>query len=92
MGTDVAAGEVRQLLVGTGVWKKSSLLPADLESAKTQDQKDCLGCLITEVVTPGFHWEDHQFLTMGGLQELLKGVVGEAKIVEELAPFITKSA
>ncbi|KAE9397677.1 hypothetical protein BT96DRAFT_775594, partial [Gymnopus androsaceus JB14] len=63
MGTNIAAGESRQLLVGTGVWKMSRLLPEDVE----------YGCLITEVVVPGFHWEDHNFLTIEGLKTLLHG-------------------
>ncbi|KAH7881368.1 RmlC-like cupin domain-containing protein [Lentinula edodes] len=69
IGTNVSAGESRQLLVGTGVWKMSRLLPEDMDH----------GCLITEVVVPGFHWEDHQFLTKGGLHELLENVKGEEK-------------
>ena len=52
MGTNTAAGEVRQLIVGTGIWKRSSL---DIESANTRQEQDCTGCLITEVVVPGFH-------------------------------------
>ncbi|KAJ3721144.1 RmlC-like cupin domain-containing protein [Lentinula raphanica] len=69
MGTNVSAGESRLLLVGTGVWKMSRLLPEDTE----------YGCLITEVVVPGFHWEDHQFLTKGGFDELLEAATGETK-------------
>ncbi|KAF9068583.1 RmlC-like cupin domain-containing protein [Rhodocollybia butyracea] len=66
MGTNVEAGESRLLLVGTGVWKMSRLLPEDFE----------WGCLITEVVIPGFHWEDHKFLTMDGLATLCEGIEG----------------
>ncbi|KIK66171.1 hypothetical protein GYMLUDRAFT_38696 [Collybiopsis luxurians FD-317 M1] len=66
MGTNVSAGEARLLLVGTGVWKMSQLLPKNLESGH--------GCLITEVVVPGFHWEDHKFLTMEVLVNLFEGV------------------
>lgn len=69
MGTNIAAGESRQLLVGTGVWKMSRLLPEDVE----------YGCLITEVVVPGFHWEDHNFLTIEGLKTLLHGMQGKKR-------------
>lgn len=76
--------------VGTGVWKMSRLLPKDMESAKTQEQKDRTGCLITEVVVPGFHWEDHEFLTLSGLKEIFQGVGDGAKKIEELTEY-TKS-
>jgi predicted cupin superfamily sugar epimerase len=88
LGTNAAAGEVMQLLVGTGIWKKSSLLPADLEMAKTQDEKDHTGCLITEIVVPGFHWEDHEFLTLEGLQGMFKGVGGGEEAIKEFTPFV----
>lgn len=55
MGT--GPGETRQLLVGTGVWKRSRILPEDRALAKTTADQDKVGCLITEVVVPGFHWE-----------------------------------
>lgn len=55
MGTN--PGEQRQLLVGTGVWKRSRILPEDRALAKTTADQDKVGCLITEVVVPGFHWE-----------------------------------
>jgi predicted cupin superfamily sugar epimerase len=90
MGTNVEAGEQRQLFVGTGVWKMSRIPPKDLDAAETQDQKDRIGCLITEVVTPGFHWEDHKFMTFEDLQTLFKDVeCGEEK-VKTIAPFVKK--
>lgn len=91
MGTNVKAGEQRQLFVGTGVWKMSRIPPADLEAAKSQDEKDHTGCLITEVVTPGFHWEDHKFLTLEHLQELFKGVEGADEKIKEIIPFLQKT-
>jgi uncharacterized protein len=66
MGPDVSAGEQRQLLVGTGVWKMSRLLDVDLNGPC----KERTGCLITEVVVPGFHLEDHKYLTRGELEAL----------------------
>jgi predicted cupin superfamily sugar epimerase len=92
MGTNVAAGEQRQLIVGTGVWKMSKIPQADLDAATHQDERDRTGCLITEVVTPGFHWEDHEFLTLEGLQELFRGAEGGEEKVKKLSPFVKKSA
>jgi uncharacterized protein len=66
MGPDVLAGEQRQLVVGTGVWKMSRLLDVDLKGPYLERT----GCLITEVVVPGFHSEDHRYLTQGELEEL----------------------
>nr|VWP00852.1 Eukaryotic translation initiation factor 3 subunit G (eIF3g) (Eukaryotic translation initiation factor 3 RNA-binding subunit) (eIF-3 RNA-binding subunit) (Translation initiation factor eIF3 p33 subunit homolog) (eIF3 p33 homolog) [Ganoderma boninense] len=73
MGPNIHAGEVLQLLVPTGVWKMSRLLPKDREAAASQeDGKECYGCLITEVVFPGFVWQDHAFLTPSGFFELFR--------------------
>jgi predicted cupin superfamily sugar epimerase len=66
MGPNVSAGEQRQLLVGTGVWKMSRLLDVDLKGPDLERT----GCLITEVVVPGFHWEDHKYLTRAELEEM----------------------
>lgn len=89
MGTNSKAGELRQLFVGTGVWKMSRIPPEDLQAARTQDEA---GCLITKVVTPGFYWGDHQFLTHEGLLELFRGVEGGEEKIKELAPFAKKSS
>jgi uncharacterized protein len=79
MGTDAAAGERRQLLVGTGVWKMSRIPDADLKHG----DREQVGCLITEVVVPGFAWEDHQYLTAKGLEDLFAGhPEGQQKIDE----------
>ncbi|KAJ7176580.1 RmlC-like cupin domain-containing protein [Mycena filopes] len=76
VGTDVENGETRLLIVGTGVWKMSRLLETDVQ---TKDGE--VGCLITEVVVPGFAWEDHAFMTKGVFKELL-GEGQEAKALE----------
>ncbi|KAJ6590509.1 RmlC-like cupin domain-containing protein [Mycena vulgaris] len=88
MGTGV--GEMRQLLVGTGVWKMSRLLPADLAEAKTEEEKRNLGCLITEVVVPGFYWEDHKFLKNGELLDLLKDTPNKESLISELNGHLKK--
>jgi len=77
IGPNIHAGEVLQLLVPSGVWKMSRLLPADLESADSPDTRDHTGCLITEVVFPGFAWEDHGFLTKAELESLMGGPEAE---------------
>lgn len=66
----------------------SRLLAEDIESATTQMQKDKTNCLITEVVVPGFDWEDHQYLTLEGLQEIFRGTEGAAERIKEFSPFI----
>ncbi|KAH8103314.1 RmlC-like cupin domain-containing protein [Cristinia sonorae] len=71
MGHNIHAGEVLQLHVGSNIWKKSRLLPEDVAQARLDPSKQQhTGCLITEVVFPGFHWEDHQFLTKSTLKAL----------------------
>lgn len=79
MGPNEAAGETRMLLVGTGVWKMSELLQEDLDAVESAPEserveaREKVNCLITEVVVPGFHWDDHKYLTREGLQNLFEG-------------------
>ena len=71
MGPNIHNGEVLQLLVPTGVWKLLRLLAEDCAAAASkEDGKERYGCLTTEVVFPGFMWEDHAFLTQAGFDEL----------------------
>jgi len=93
MGTDVAAGETRQLIVGGGVWKMSQLPKADIEKAEGEGEevRERTGCLITEVVMPGFHWEDHAFLTREELGVLFEGVGGGAERVKEYEAYVKKT-
>ncbi|KAJ7627665.1 hypothetical protein DFH06DRAFT_1007185, partial [Mycena polygramma] len=49
-----SADETRQLTAGSCVWKMSRLLPEELMQEKPEEEKQNLGCLITEVVVPGF--------------------------------------
>ncbi|KAJ7149033.1 RmlC-like cupin domain-containing protein [Mycena crocata] len=83
-------GETRQLLVGTGVWKMSKLLSEDVTKAKTEEEKKSLGCLITEVVVPGFHWEDHKFLTKDALLDLVKDLPDKESLVADLSAHLKK--
>ncbi|KAF9644436.1 hypothetical protein BDM02DRAFT_3121924 [Thelephora ganbajun] len=86
----IGHGEHRQLLVGTGVWKKSRILPEDIALGKSDQDKDRIGCLITEVVVPGFHWEDHKFMKKHDLEDLYKGVKGGEKFIAEFEKFVKK--
>ena len=88
MGID--PGEHRQLLVGTGVWKKSRILPEDVALGKSDEDKDRVGCLITEVVVPGFHWEDHVFMKRHDLEDLFKDVEGGKDSIARFAKFVKK--
>ncbi|GAA5928251.1 hypothetical protein JCM1841_001752 [Sporobolomyces salmonicolor] len=85
MGTDSAKGEVRQLLVEGGWWKASEIPEDDLEGA----EKDAVGCLISEVVVPGFHWQDHAFLTEQGLIDLFHGDASSEGL-KQLLPYVKR--
>lgn len=80
MGPNEAEGETRMLLVGTGVWKMSELPQEDLDTAEAaptdaerEQARNRVNCLITEVVVPGFDWDDHKYLTREGLEKLFEG-------------------
>lgn len=90
MGANPALGEVRQLLVPTNVWKMSQIPSADLAACSTQEEKDKTGCLITEVVVPGFHWEDHVYMTQADAKELWAGVEGGEDTLKSVLPFVKK--
>ncbi|KDQ09149.1 hypothetical protein BOTBODRAFT_165186 [Botryobasidium botryosum FD-172 SS1] len=90
MGTNTAEGEVRMLYVGAGVWKMSRLLPEDMALGTTPDRKDKVGCLITEVVVPGFRWEDHQFMTQKKLEVLFESVEGMEGMIRQFSPHVRK--
>jgi hypothetical protein len=63
MGANIAAGELLQLYVPGGWWKASEIPAEDLEKASAEDAKDRVGCLISEVVCPGWTIDQHKFLT-----------------------------
>lgn len=87
MGTDIAAGETRQLFVGTNCWKRSEIPEHDLRAG----DKETTGCLITEVVAPGFVWQDHDFLTIEGLNELFSGAKGGDAVIAEYKENLRKA-
>ncbi|KAF5365927.1 hypothetical protein D9758_006688 [Tetrapyrgos nigripes] len=86
MGENISAGESRLLLVPTNVWKSSRLLPEDIKSAseEPQDKRNKCFSLITEVVVPGFEFEDHKYMKMQDLEALFKDMEEGAEIVESL--------
>jgi predicted cupin superfamily sugar epimerase len=52
MGSNEANGEVRQVLVKSGVWKIIELPEEDVKSADKDGEN--VGCLMSEIVVPGF--------------------------------------
>ncbi|GAA5994336.1 Cff1p [Rhodotorula paludigena] len=83
MGADSEKGETRQLVVEGGWWKASEVPEEDLKEGK----EDETGCLISEVVVPGFSFDDHKFLTKKGLVELYGGDESAAE-VQQLLPYV----
>jgi predicted cupin superfamily sugar epimerase len=70
MGTNIQAGEVLQLFVPGGWWKASEIPPEDVESVKKGEaDPESVGCLITEVVVPGWTPDQHGFLTLGKVRQ-----------------------
>ena len=66
MGPNPENGEVTQLFVPGGWWKASEIPEDDLLLMKAPDSealKERIGCLISEVVVPGWTIEQHSFLT-----------------------------
>jgi hypothetical protein len=62
MGSNLAAGELLQLYVPGGWWKASEIPAEDLKALEGE-QKDRVGCLISEIVCPGWTIDQHKFLT-----------------------------
>lgn len=84
MGADSSQGEVRQLVVEGGWWKASEIPREDLNDEEAD--RDKIGCLISEVVVPGFDFADHKFLDRKGLVELFGGDESHPA-VEQLLPY-----
>ncbi|QPG74445.1 hypothetical protein FOA43_001774 [Brettanomyces nanus] len=77
VGFDTEKGEVDQWVVPGGVYKASFLLPKD--PIKGESDEDHL--LISEVVVPGFEFEDHKFMPN---EECLKRLVKDERKAEEM--------
>lgn len=66
MGSDLEKGEVTQLFVPGGWWKASEIPAEDLrllQGSEAHALRERIGCLISEVVVPGWTVSQHQFLT-----------------------------
>ncbi|KAK6541484.1 hypothetical protein TWF694_007293 [Orbilia ellipsospora] len=85
VGADIAGGERLQWMVEGGKYKASYLLPAEGEGDAKMDGEGVEGCLISEVVVPGFEFTDHDYLTW----DRLVALVGQ-KQAEELEWLIRK--
>jgi len=66
VGHNVAKGEKLQWIVEGGKYKASYLLPDEEGGAESHG-----GLLISETVVPGFEFCDHDFLSAGGLKDLV---------------------
>ncbi|PVG02526.1 hypothetical protein CPB86DRAFT_780475 [Serendipita vermifera] len=67
LGPHTSRGEVRQLYVGTGIWKTSRLLEGDVQSGEDAER---IGCLTSQVVVPGFEWVDYEWMRQSDLDAL----------------------
>ncbi|WVR08688.1 hypothetical protein IAU60_005746 [Kwoniella sp. DSM 27419] len=81
LGSDVAKGEVTQLFVPGGWWKASEIPEEDLAlldipGAESAGLKDKIGCLISEVVVPGWNPDQHQFIDEDKLKAMWGGQAG----------------
>lgn len=86
MGEDLAKGEVRQLMVGGDEWKVSEIPKQDREWVQSNPEKaEFVGGLISEVVTPGFDWQDHEYMTMDKLKSLFGN---DQESIDRFSPYV----
>ncbi|WVQ95455.1 hypothetical protein IAU59_002552 [Kwoniella sp. CBS 9459] len=83
VGSNVTEGEVTQLFVPGGWWKASEipeedllLLEIDAPEAEKAQLKERIGCLISEVVVPGWNPDQHQFIDEDKLKAMWSGNSG----------------
>ncbi|KAG8860128.1 hypothetical protein FRB96_004151 [Tulasnella sp. 330] len=88
IGNDYAHGELRHLFVSGNIWKLSRIPAGDLATAKTDDERDRIGCFVTEVIAPGFHWEDHEWMTMKELRQLFRNSPNAEEEITKYAGYI----
>ena len=66
MGPHIDQGEVMQLYVPGGWWKASEIPEEDLllldAPGDGAPSKDRIGCLVSEIVVPGWNPDQHMFL------------------------------
>ncbi|WWC65274.1 uncharacterized protein I303_107891 [Kwoniella dejecticola CBS 10117] len=81
LGPNASQGEVLQLFVPGGWWKASEipdedLLLLDAPGAKEANLHKNIGCLISEVVVPGWNPDQHQFIDEDKLKAMWSGKDG----------------
>lgn len=80
LGPDPAAGHVVSFTAPGGWWKASHVLAPGATD-----------CLISEVVSPGFRYDDHEMATIGEIQAELAASVGRpraAEALERVRPYV----
>ncbi|KIR58999.1 hypothetical protein I314_04983 [Cryptococcus bacillisporus CA1873] len=89
MGSNSSLGEVTQLFVPGGWWKASEIPEEDmllLEAVKDNDLKERIGCLISEVVVPGWNPDQHQFIDEDKLRAMWGTKSGWEQYTEYIHP------
>jgi len=84
LGPDLAAGHVVSFTAAGGWWKASHVLAPGATD-----------CLISEAVSPGFRYDDHEMATIDGIEaELARTISGpgsaSAEVLERLRPFVLR--
>ncbi|KAL7421479.1 hypothetical protein Q5752_004366 [Cryptotrichosporon argae] len=95
VGPNVGDGEVLQLFVPGGWWKASEIPEEDLlllsaapegGEAAPAERRERIGCLISEVVVPGWTRDQHQFIDEDKLKAMWNGTSGWEQYLKYLAP------
>jgi len=78
LGSDPTKDEVPQLFVPGGWWKASEIpeedmLLLDAPSANVDEMRERIGCLISEIVVPGWNPDQHVFISEDKLKEMWGG-------------------
>ncbi|WWC92402.1 uncharacterized protein L201_007359 [Kwoniella dendrophila CBS 6074] len=81
LGSNPSQGEVLQLFVPGGWWKASEIPDEDLilldaPDAEGANLKEKIGCLISEIVVPGWNPDQHQFIDEDKLKAMWRGKSG----------------
>ncbi|KAJ1035208.1 hypothetical protein NDA18_000804 [Ustilago nuda] len=76
--------------VSKGGWWKASEVPEEDRVAAENASADGsrVGALISEVVTPGFHWNDHTYLNQAKLRELFAGCPRAEELYEKYKKYV----
>nr|XP_019050770.1 hypothetical protein I302_01212 [Kwoniella bestiolae CBS 10118]OCF29700.1 hypothetical protein I302_01212 [Kwoniella bestiolae CBS 10118] len=87
LGPNPSQGEVTQLFVPGGWWKASEIPDEDLLLLDAPDAKEAklderIGCLISEVVVPGWNPDQHQFIDEDKLKTMWGGKEGWEQYVK----------